>query len=215
MGIDRVPGRGVPTVLIPTTAGTGSEVTPIAVVSDLAEQLKKGIVSDHIVADHAVVDPAMCVSLPPWPTAYTGMDALTHAIEAYTNQYAVPLIDGFALEAIRLIARYLPRAVQEGADREARAAMSQASMLGGMCLGPVNTAAVHAMAYPLGGRFKVPHGVANALLLPHVVRFNMPAAAERYAAIANALGGTGRDPPRCSSSSRPPSEPTAGCGTTG
>lgn len=186
-GIDLVPGRGVPTILVSTTAGTGSEVTPIAVVSDETNQLKKGIVSDHIVPDHAIVDPKLCASLPPWPTAYTGMDALTHAIEAFTNQFAVPLIDAYALEAIRLIASNLPKACRDGNDMEARYAMSRGSMLGGMCLGPVNTAAVHAMAYPLGGRFKVPHGIANSLLLPHVARFNMPNVADRYQQIAQAM----------------------------
>jgi alcohol dehydrogenase class IV len=187
-GIDQVPGRGVPSVLASTTAGTGSEVTPIAVVSDEENQLKKGIVSDFLVANHAVVDPCLCETLPAWPTAYTGMDALTHAIEAYTNQYSVPLIDGYALEAIQLIASNLPTACHHGSDLAARYGMSRASMFGGMCLGPVNTAAVHALAYPLGGRFKVPHGVANSLLLPHVMEFNMPAVAERYQIVAETMG---------------------------
>lgn len=186
-GIGNVPGRGIPTILLPTTAGTGSEVTPIAVASDEENLLKKGIVSDYIVADRAIIDPELCVTLPPWPTAYTGMDALTHAIEAFTNKFAVPLIDCFALEAIQLVAEYLPCAVADGTDREARYAMSRASMLGGLCLGPVNTAAVHAMAYPLGGRFKVPHGIANSLLLPHVMQFNLPAAEHRYSQIAKAM----------------------------
>ncbi len=186
-GIGQVPGRGIPTVLVPTTAGTGSEVTPIAVVSDKSQALKLGVVSDHIVADHAVIDPELCLSLPPAPTAYTGMDALTHAIEAYTNCHAVPLIDGYALQAIELIAEHLPLAVRDGSNRDARYAMSLASMLGGMCLGPVNTAAVHALAYPLGGRFDVPHGVANSLLLPHVMRFNAAAVGGRIERIAVAM----------------------------
>ena len=186
-GIGQVPGRGVPTVLVPTTAGTGSEVTPIAVVSDKQQSLKCGVVSDHIVADHALVDPELCLSLPAAPTAYTGMDALTHAIEAFTNRHAVPLIDGYALEAIRLISAHLPVAVRDGSNSAARYAMSLGSMLGGMCLGPVNTAAVHALAYPLGGRFDVPHGVANSLLLPHVMRFNEPAVGDRHDRIATAM----------------------------
>lgn len=187
-GTDQIPGKGVPVVLAPTTAGTGSEVTPIAVLSDEAANLKRGIVSDFLLADHAVIDPQLCRSLPPGPTAYTGMDTLTHAIEAYTNRFAVPLVDGFALESIRLVSRNLLRAFQDGADEQARYGMSLASMLGGMCLRSVNTAAVHALAYPLGGRFHVPHGVANSLLLPHVMRFNMPSVADRYHTVAEAMG---------------------------
>lgn len=189
-GIGQVPGRGIPTILVPTTAGTGSEVTPIAVVSDKQQSLKCGVVSDHIVADHALIDPELCLSLPPAATAYTGMDALTHAIEALTNRHAVPLIDGYALEAIRLIAEHLPVAVHDGSNTAARYAMSLGSLLGGMCLGPVNTAAVHALAYPLGGRFDVPHGVANSLLLPHVMRFNIEAVGDRYDRIAVAMNAT-------------------------
>ncbi|MAV37560.1 MAG: alcohol dehydrogenase [Planctomycetaceae bacterium] len=187
-GTDQTPGRGVPTILLPTTAGTGSEVTPIAVLSDEDHELKRGIVSDHLLADYAIVDPELCLTLPPAPTAYTGMDTLTHAIEAYTNKFAVPLIDAFALEAARLVASCLARAVHDGRDREARYGMALASLLGGLCLKSVNTAAVHALAYPLGGRFHVPHGVANSLLLPHVMRFNAPLAADRYAVIAEAMG---------------------------
>ena len=189
-GTDQTPGRGIPTILLPTTAGTGSEVTPIAVLSDEAHDLKRGIVSDDLLADYALVDPELCLTLPPAPTAYTGMDTLTHAIEAYTNKFAVPLIDAFALEAVRLVGTYLSRAVHHGDDREARYGMSLASLLGGLCLKSVNTAAVHALAYPLGGRFHVPHGVANSLLLPHVMRFNAPVAADRYATIGETLGAT-------------------------
>lgn len=184
---DHEPGRGLPTVLLPTTAGTGSEVTPIAVLSDTANQLKRGVVGDYLIADHAVIDPEMCVSLPPGPTAYTGMDTLTHAIEAYTNKFAVPLIDALALEVIRRVGASLERAVAAPEDLEARYDMSLASLLGGICLKPVNTAAVHALAYPLGGRFHVPHGVANSLLLPHVVRFNSPVVGDRYRVVAECL----------------------------
>ena len=186
-GIDLVPNPGVPTVLLPTTAGTGSEVTPIAVLSDEANRLKKGIVSGYLTANHTVVDPEFCLSLPAEPTAYTGMDTLTHAIEAYTNRFAVPMIDTFAVEAVRLVAKFLPRAVNDGHDLEARYGMSRASVLGGFCLGPVNTAAIHALAYPLGGRFHVPHGVANSLLMPHVLRFNRPAVARQFKKLATVL----------------------------
>lgn len=145
-GIDQVLGPGAPVVLAPTTAGTGSEVTPIAVLSDEDAGLKRGIVSDFLLAQHAVIDPQLCASLPPGPTAYTGMDTLTHAIEAYTNRFAVPLVDTFALEAARLVALHLRQAVSHGADENARYGMSLASLLGGLCLRSVNTAAVHALA---------------------------------------------------------------------
>ena len=187
-GIDKVPGRGVPTVVLPTTAGSGSEVTPIAVMSDEKRKIKLGIVSDHLIADVALVDPELCVSLPPWPTAYTGMDAMTHAIEVYTNRFAVPFIDNLAIEAVRLVGLNLRRCVARGNDVTARYGMSLASLLGGLCLKSVNTAAVHALAYPLGCEFNVPHGIANALLLPHVMRFNASACQERYKPIAEALG---------------------------
>ena len=188
VGIGRVPKRGQAKILIPTTAGTGSEVTPIAVLSDKAEHLKKGVVSEHLYADVALIDPELTVGLPPRITAYTGMDALTHAIEAYTNKYAQPFIDTFALEAIRLIGENLRRAVACGEDVTARYNMSLGSLYGGLCLGSVNTAAVHALAYPLGGTYDVPHGIANALLLPYVMRFNMISDMTKFANIAIALG---------------------------
>jgi len=136
----------------------------------------------------ALVDPALTESLPPHITAYTGIDALTHAIEAYTNRFAHPLVDTLALQAIEWIGVYLPRAVANGADSEARSYMSLASTLGGLCLGPVNTAAVHALSYPLGGLYNVPHGVANALLLPYVMRYNLIGAMTRFGRISEALG---------------------------
>ncbi len=188
VGIDMIPRAGLPKVLIPTTAGTGSEVSPIAILSDTQAHLKKGIVSRRLYADIALVDPDLTASLPPHITAYTGVDALTHAIEAYTNRFAHPLIDILAIKAIELIGQYLPRAVARGEDAEARYFMSMASMLGGMCLGPVNTGAVHALAYPLGGLYNVPHGVANSLFLPYVMRYNLLSSEARYAQIALALG---------------------------
>jgi alcohol dehydrogenase class IV len=187
-GIGKIPTAGLPVIAIPTTAGTGSEVTPIAVLSDTEAHLKKGIVSEHLIPKVALVDPQLTVSLPPHITAYTGMDALTHCIEAYTNRFAQPFVDTLALEGIRLIGGALRTAVRQGNDVSAREAMALASLYGGLCLGPVNTAAVHAMAYPLGGTFNVPHGLANTVLLPEVMAFNLPACAERYARIATALG---------------------------
>jgi alcohol dehydrogenase class IV len=188
VGVDRLAGRSLPLACIPTTAGTGSEVTPIAILGDEGDDLKKGVVSPYLVPDFAYLDAALTVSMPRSVTASTGIDALTHCIEAFANRFAHPIADIFALAGVRLIAANIERACSNGADLEARAAMLRASYYGGLCLGPVNTAAVHALAYPLGGEFHVAHGVANSILLPHVLRFNLSAAPDRYAAIAHALG---------------------------
>jgi alcohol dehydrogenase class IV len=187
-GIGNVAGRALRLACLPTTAGTGSEVSPIAILADEAEQLKKGIVSPHLIADAVYIDPMLTVSMPPSVTASTGLDALTHCIESYANRFAHPAVDLYALQGIRLIAGNLVRAVEDGADIEARTHMSLGSMYGGLCLAPVNTAAVHALAYPLGGEFHIAHGLSNAILLPHVVRHNLPAAPSRYAQMALALG---------------------------
>ncbi|HEY6814128.1 MAG TPA: iron-containing alcohol dehydrogenase [Croceibacterium sp.] len=188
VGIGLLQARALPLACIPTTAGTGSETTPIAILEDEEAQLKKGAVSEYLVPDFAYLDPELTVSMPRGVTAATGIDALTHCIEAYANRLAHPMVDVLALEGIRLIAQNLEIACTRPDDLPAREAMLRASHLGGMCLGPVNTAAVHALAYPLGGEFHVAHGVANSLLLPHVLRFNVEAAPARYAEVARALG---------------------------
>jgi alcohol dehydrogenase len=175
-------------VCAPATSGTGSEVSPNAILIDEADGQKKGIISPLLVPDLVLVDPVLSVSVPPAVTAATGLDALTHCIEAYTNKYANPFIDMFAMEGIRLIAGNLVDAVLDGSNMDAREKLSMGSMLGGFCLGPVNTAAVHALAYPLGTLFHVAHGLSNAVLLPHVMEFNLSSAVERYAHIAGALG---------------------------
>lgn len=190
IGVDKLLGRALWVGCIPTTAGTGSEVTPIAILADHLQDLKKGVVSRHLVPDAAYLDPLLTVTMPPAVTAATGLDALTHCVEAYANRFAHPLVDVYALAGIALIAGNLERAFKNGQDLEARSALLRASLYGGLCLGPVNTAAVHALAYPLGGEFHIAHGLANALLLPHVLRFNIEAAPERYADIARALGTT-------------------------
>jgi alcohol dehydrogenase class IV len=187
-GINILSGRPLPLVCLPTTAGTGAEVSPNAILLDEADELKKGVVSPHLVPDAAYIDPLLTLSVPPAVTAATGLDALTHCIEAYANKFAHPIVDTYALQGIRLISANLVRAVRNGNDIDARAALALGSLYGGLCLGPVNTAAVHALAYPLGGKFHVAHGVSNALLLPHVLRFNLSAAPERYAEISLALG---------------------------
>ncbi|HRO45642.1 iron-containing alcohol dehydrogenase [Agriterribacter sp.] len=195
MGINKLKEREILLICSPTTSGTGSEVSPNAILLDESDNQKKGIISPFLVPDMVYADPLLTVSLPAAMTAATGIDALTHCIEAYANRFAHPLIDVYALEGIRLISANLVKCYQNGNDPEARAAVSLGSLFGGICLGPVNTAAVHALAYPLGSHFHIAHGLSNALLLPHVLEFNLPAAPERYAAIATAMG--------CSSNSGP------------
>ena len=187
-GIGNLRSRLTPLVCIPTTSGTGSEVSPIAIVQDSADNLKKGVISPHLVPDAAFVDPELAIGMPPGVTAATGVDALTHCIEAYANRQAHPLVDTWALEGIRRIGRSLATAHRDGTNLEARSDVSLGSLYGGMCLGPVNTAAVHALAYPLGSDYNVAHGVSNAVLLAHVLEFNLEAAPQRYADIARALG---------------------------
>ena len=187
LGIDRIPKRGLPKIFIPTTAGTGSEVTNVAVLSLKAEQTKKGIVSRYLMADCAILDAQLTVGLPSKVTAATGMDALTHAIEAYVSRFAQPLTDYFALEAIRRIGRSLRTAVHYGENLAAREDLLVASLYAGLAFGSAATGMVHGLAMPLGGLYNVPHGIANAVLLPHVMRFNMIAALPRFADIAQAL----------------------------
>lgn len=187
-GIGLLKGRSTFLVCVPTTAGTGSEVSPNAILLDDSDEMKKGVVSPWLVPDAAFVDAELTLSVPPKVTAATGLDALTHCIEAYTNRFAHPVVDTWAMEGVRLIASGLVDAVWEPGNLEAREKLAQGSLYGGLCLGPVNTAAVHALSYPLGGRYHVAHGHANAILLPHVMRFNIPAAVERYATVATALG---------------------------
>lgn len=172
---------------IPTTSGTGSEVSPNAIfVNNQGE--KVGIISPYLVPDAAYIDPVLTVLLPKKITAATGIDALTHCLEAYTNKFAHPFVDLYALEGVRLIAKYLKRACDDGTDLEARTQVALGSMYGGMCLGPVNTAAVHALSYPLGVEYHIPHGLSNALLLPYVMEYNIEADASKYERIAEVLG---------------------------
>lgn len=186
--------KGLWLACLPTTAGTGSEVSPNAILLDERDHLKKGIVSPYLIADAAYVDPKLTWTVPAKVTADTGMDALTHCIEAYTNKFAHPAVDIYALQGIRLIAANLERAVKDGKDVEAREALAFGSLYGGLCLGPVNTAAVHALSYPLGGEFHIPHGLSNAILLPSVMKFNAEVSQKRYAEVAVALGcQPGRD----------------------
>lgn len=181
-------GRRKKLICLPATAGTGSEVSPNAILVDETDNAKKGIISPYLVPDVVYVDPLLTMSLPSSITAATGLDAFTHCLEAYTNKFAHPFIDGYAYEGMRLIAGSLVQAVKNGDDEAARSDVAMGSLLGGFCLGPVNTAAVHALSYPLGSRFHLAHGLSNALLLPYVMEFNLPAAPARYAAVAQAIG---------------------------
>lgn len=190
-GIGLLARRALPLACLPTTAGTGSEVSPIAIVQDPSDGQKKAVISPHLVPDAAFVDPSLTVGAPRTVTAASGIDALTHCIEAYANRQAHPLTDGWALEGIRRIGGSLVRAFDNGDDLAARTDVALGSLCGGLCLGPVNTAAVHALAYPLGSDFGVAHGVSNAVMLPHVLEFNLPAMPGRYADIARALGVDG------------------------
>ena len=187
-GTGFIKAKGLWFACLPTTAGTGSEVSPNAILLDERDHLKKGIVSPYLIADAAYVDPKLTWTVPAKVTADTGMDALTHCIEAYTNKFAHPAVDIYALQGIRLISANLERAVKDGQDVEAREALALGSLYGGLCLGPVNTAAVHALSYPLGGEFHIPHGLSNAILLPSVMKFNRPACPERYAQVSVAFG---------------------------
>jgi alcohol dehydrogenase class IV len=160
----------------------------LAIILDENENLKKGVISPYLVPDASYIDPLLTVTVPPNVTAFTGMDALIHCIEAYANLFAHPVTDLYALQGIKLIGASLKLAYDNGSDLEARAKMALGSLYGGLCLGPVNTGAVHALSYPLGSEFHVPHGIANSLMLIPVMKFNLPAMPERYAQIALALG---------------------------
>jgi alcohol dehydrogenase class IV len=188
VGPEKVNGRKVALAQVPTTSGTGSEAGTRALVTDPATQNKLAVQSRHMLADLAVVDPDLTLTVPPAVTAATGVDALAHCAEAFTSRKAHPLIDLYALEGIRLVGRYLARAVADGGDREARAGLSLASLYGGFCLGPVNTTAGHAVAYPLGTRHHIAHGLSCAVVFPHTLAFNAPAAPEKTALILDALG---------------------------
>ena len=183
-GIGNAQGPRLPLVLVPTTAGTGSEVTPISIVTTGASE-KMGVVSPLLLPDMALLDPELTLGLPVHVTAATGIDAMVHAIEAYASVNANnnPISRALAVEALGLMGRMLLRAVQKPDDLEARTGMLLGSMLAGQAFANSPVAAVHALAYPIGGHYKVPHGLSNALVLPHVLRFNAQVAPQAYAAL--------------------------------
>ncbi|MEH6579146.1 MAG: iron-containing alcohol dehydrogenase [Amphritea sp.] len=183
-GVNNATGKRLPLIQIPTTAGTGSEVTPIAIVTTSNNE-KKGVVSPILIADQVLLDPELTLGLPAEVTAATGIDAMVHAIEAFTSKLKKnPISDCLAKEALRLLAANIRIAVQHGDDVEARERMLLGSMLAGQAFANAPVAAVHALAYPLGGHFHIPHGLSNSLVLPHVMRFNAAVSSSEYAELA-------------------------------
>ncbi|MCX5848997.1 MAG: iron-containing alcohol dehydrogenase [Deltaproteobacteria bacterium] len=176
-----------PHIVIPTTAGTGSEVTYAAVVKDWDDNRKLLFGDNFIIPNVGILDPTMTAGLPPMLTATTGMDAFCHAVEAIHALQCEPISDAMALHAIKLIMQYLPRCVEKGDDLFARGQQLLASTMAGVAFGNAQIGLVHAMAHAVGGLFKVPHGLANSILLPHVIRYNMDVCADRYAMIARAM----------------------------
>ena len=187
IGINLVEKRGIPKILIPTSAGTGSEVTPIAILTDCSENLKKGIVSDYLFPEVAILDAELTISLPPLATAASGIDALIHAIEAYTSVNATSMTDHRALRAIELIVSNIRSAWANGNNIEARMKMLEGSCMAGQAFANAGVTAVHAFAYPLGGEFHVSHGVANAVMLCTVLRFNLLANLSKFGTLGKVL----------------------------
>jgi len=187
-GMDLVPKRGLPTIMVPTTAGTGSEATPIAVLSDEKEKLKKVVISRHLFPTLALLDPELTLGLPPPVTASTGMDALIHALEAFTSLNATALTDMFACRAILLLSEHIRIAYAQGTNLEAREAMMEGSLLAGIAFANAGLTAVHAFGHLLGAEFHIPHGIANTLMLTSVMEFNVLGNLKRFAHIAELFG---------------------------
>ncbi len=188
LGLNKVPGPGLPMIMIPTTAGTGSEVTFTAVFVRPDLKKKEGMNSPYLYPDIALLDPELTLTLPPEPTATTGLDALCHAVESYTSINASPMSEMLSLEAIRLIAENLRTCVHNGRDLESREQMLLGSLCAGLGLANAGVTAVHSLSYPLGGQYGVPHGLANTILLPHVMSFNLSGNPEKFAVIAEVMG---------------------------
>ncbi|WP_243457312.1 iron-containing alcohol dehydrogenase [Parasphingorhabdus cellanae] len=186
-GVAQLARKGLPTILIPTTSGTGSEVTAISILTT-GETTKAGIVSPHLFADAAILDPSLTLDLPADVTAATGIDAMVHAIEAFTGRHAKnPVSDMLAIEALKLLTAHIESACSDGSNMVAREAMLRGSMLAGQAFANSPVGAIHALAYPLGGIYHIPHGLSNALVMPHIMQFNLEAAAPLYAELADAL----------------------------
>jgi len=188
VGVDQVPKKGLPIIAVPTTAGTGSEVTAIAIFANEKLNVKQGVVSGYLIPNIALVDPELTWSCPANVTAASGMDALIHCIEAYTSVNATMHTDPLAYEGIKLIAKSIRAATYDGTNAWARHNMAMGSMLGGIAFGNAGVGAVHALSYPIGGMFHVPHGVANTMMLPWVMEFNMLACLKWFNEIGEAMG---------------------------
>jgi alcohol dehydrogenase class IV len=188
LGLNKVPGPGLPKIMIPTTAGTGSEVTFTSVFVRQNLKKKEGMNSPYLYPELALLDPTLTLTLPPVATASTGIDALCHAIESYTSVNASPMSEMFSMEAIQLISSSLRTCVHDGANLEARESMLLGSLYAGLGLANAGVGAVHSLSYPLGGKYGVSHGLANTVMLPHVMSFNLPGALEKFAIIADIMG---------------------------
>jgi alcohol dehydrogenase len=187
-GIDKSNNPMVPLIAVNTTAGTASEMTRFCIITDSSRKVKMAIVDWRVTPKISINDPDLMVGMPPALTAATGMDALTHAIEAYVSTAATPLTDSAALMAIELVSQYLPIAVANGTNMEAREKMAYAQFLAGMAFNNASLGYVHSMAHQLGGYYNLPHGVCNAILLPHVEQFNLIGCADRLRDVAAAMG---------------------------
>lgn len=187
LGTNMLNKRGIPTIILPTTSGTGAEVTPNAIVKDKKEELKKAVVSPFLIPDLVILDPGLTLSLPPKVTAETGIDAFTHAIECFIGSKSNPMSDLFALDSMRLISKYLRRAVRNGSDKEARYYMALGSLYGGIAITNSGTGGVHALAYPLGGKYNFSHGLSNSILLSEVMEFNAKAVPGKFIKVAEAM----------------------------
>lgn len=186
---DKIPDKeGIPIIAVPTTAGTGSEVSKFSIITDTDRKIKMLIASDLLIPKVAILDPKLTLMMPPSVTAATGMDAFTHAIEAYISKASQRISDVYAIKAIELISSNLAKAVLKGDDLEARENMMVGQMYAGLAFSNSSTALVHSMSRPLGAYYGVPHGLANALLLPEVMKFNRAACADRFKPIAEAMG---------------------------
>ena len=193
LGVQMLTRPQTPHIVIPTTAGSGSEATWFAVIKDWDRNVKEAFLDIHYIPNIAILDPTFTVGLPQHLTAGPGMDALSHAVEAIHTLQRQPIADAMAFQAIRLIMEYLPRCVEQGDDLVARGQQQLAATMAGIAFGNGQPGLVHAMAHPVGALFEVPHGVANAILLPHVMLFNLEECPDRYALVAEAMGLDTRD----------------------